>query len=81
MVTSLESLKFSRALQAQSLIIQILEKGCVHKQRYCLLSRTKALEMMDQRVKIMNEVIGGMKVIKMYSWELSFTKWIDKIRQ
>ena len=29
----------------------------------------------------MNEVISGMKVIKMYTWEDSFATWIDKIRK
>lgn len=43
--------------------------------------RANALEMMDQRIKIMNEVISGMKVIKMYTWESSFAKWITRIRE
>lgn len=35
---------------------------------------------MDERVKVMNEVIAGMRVIKMYTWEDSFSKWIRQIR-
>ena len=34
----------------------------------------------DERVKIMNEVIAGMKVIKLYTWEDSFSDLIGKIR-
>ena len=34
----------------------------------------------DERVKVMNEVISGMKVIKLYTWEDSFADLISKIR-
>ena len=43
--------------------------------------RTKAIHWMDERVKVMNEVIAGMRVIKMYTWENSFSKWVRKIRK
>ncbi|XP_020609632.1 multidrug resistance-associated protein 4-like isoform X3 [Orbicella faveolata] len=43
--------------------------------------RTKAIRWMDERVKVMNEVIAGMRVIKMYTWEDSFSKWIRQIRK
>lgn len=46
-----------------------------------MISRSKALTWMDERVKIMNEVIAGMRVIKMYTWENSFTEWITKLRK
>ena len=36
---------------------------------------------MDERVKVMNEIIAGMRVIKMYTWEDSFSKWIGQIRK
>ena len=45
------------------------------------LYRFKALDMVDKRMKVMNEVISGMKVIKMYTWESSFAKWITNIRE
>ena len=35
----------------------------------------------DQRIKVMNEVISGMRVIKMYTWEYAFKKMVDKIRK
>lgn len=34
----------------------------------------------DQRIRLMNEIISGMKVIKMYSWERSFADMIADIR-
>ncbi|XP_027046092.1 multidrug resistance-associated protein 4-like isoform X2 [Pocillopora damicornis] len=43
--------------------------------------RTKAIHWMDERVKVMNEIIAGMRVIKMYTWEDSFSNWIRQIRK
>lgn len=34
----------------------------------------------DERVKVMNEVLGGMKVLKLYAWEDSFEAAVNKIR-
>ncbi|XP_063925187.1 probable multidrug resistance-associated protein lethal(2)03659 isoform X2 [Zophobas morio] len=35
----------------------------------------------DQRVKLMNEIITGVKVIKMYSWEKPFAKLVELARK
>lgn len=35
----------------------------------------------DFRVKIMNEILLGIQVIKMYAWEKSFAKMVDQIRK
>jgi len=35
----------------------------------------------DQRIRLMNEIVTGMKVIKMYSWEKSFAEMIADIRR
>lgn len=43
--------------------------------------RTKAIHWMDERVKVMNEIIAGMRVIKMYTWEDSFSNWVRQIRK
>ncbi|XP_032238396.2 ATP-binding cassette sub-family C member 4 isoform X2 [Nematostella vectensis] len=43
--------------------------------------RSKAIHWMDERVKIMNEIIAGMRVIKMYTWEDSFAKLIMHLRK
>ena len=34
----------------------------------------------DERVKLMNEVLSGIKVLKLYAWEPSFEEQILKIR-
>lgn len=35
----------------------------------------------DDRMKIMNEILAGIQVIKMYAWEKSFAKLVDQIRK
>ena len=35
----------------------------------------------DKRVKLMNELLGGIKVIKLYGWETSFINQVQDIRQ
>lgn len=35
----------------------------------------------DERVRIITEILNGIKVIKLYGWELSFVKRINSIRQ
>lgn len=43
--------------------------------------RLKTAERTDYRVKIMNEIVMGIQVIKMYAWEMSFAKMVDIIRK
>ena len=35
---------------------------------------------LDKRIKLMNEIIAGMKVLKLYAWEIPFKQRIIKIR-
>ena len=35
----------------------------------------------DERVKVMNEIISGIRVIKMYGWEYAFKNLIARIRR
>ncbi|XP_042637031.1 ATP-binding cassette sub-family C member 3 [Orycteropus afer afer] len=35
----------------------------------------------DTRLKLMSEILGGIKVLKLYAWELSFLKQVGSIRQ
>lgn len=42
--------------------------------------RQKIFKHSDERVKVMNEIISGMKIIKYYAWEKSFRQWIKELR-
>lgn len=43
-------------------------------------AETDKLKEKDKRIKIINEVLNGIKVIKYYGWEISFDKLINNIR-
>lgn len=40
----------------------------------------KQMKKKDERIRTMNEILGGMKVLKLYAWESSFQEGITKIR-
>ena len=35
----------------------------------------------DKRIRLMNEIVNGIKVIKMYCWEKSFTQMVQEARK
>lgn len=39
------------------------------------------MKLKDSRVKLMSEILGGIKVLKLYAWEPSFLKQVEDIRQ
>lgn len=41
----------------------------------------KKLKSQDLRLKILNEILSGIKVIKFYGWEVPFQNLVDKIRE
>ncbi|XP_055866421.1 multidrug resistance-associated protein 1-like isoform X2 [Biomphalaria glabrata] len=47
------------------------------KQRKYQISQMK---LRDQRIKLMSEVLSGIKVLKLYAWETSFQKKVEEIR-
>ena len=43
--------------------------------------RFKSAILTDQRLRVMNEVIAGIRVIKMYAWEYPLKRVLSKIRR
>ena len=43
--------------------------------------RLKAASITDKRIKVMNEVISGIRVIKMYAWEYAFRDVVTAVRK
>lgn len=39
------------------------------------------MRLKDQRIKQMNEVLNGIKVLKLYAWEIAFIRRINHIRE
>lgn len=35
----------------------------------------------DSRIRLMSEILGGIKVLKLYAWEPSFLQQVEGIRQ
>ena len=44
------------------------------------IAQHKKLIVSDSRIKIINEVLNGIKVIKFYGWEISFQKMINNLK-
>ncbi|XP_063248377.1 ATP-binding cassette sub-family C member 4 isoform X2 [Prinia subflava] len=61
------------------LIILLPVQTCIGRLFSSLRSKTAALT--DVRIRTMNEVISGMKIIKMYAWEKSFAELVDGFRR
>ena len=49
-------------------------------QLYVSLYRLKSAKLTDKRVRVMNEIISGMRLIKMYAWEWAFREYVKNIR-
>lgn len=43
--------------------------------------QTRQMKHKDERIKLMNEILGGMKVLKLYAWEPSFQEHVQNIRE
>ncbi|KAI9535316.1 hypothetical protein NQZ68_002870 [Dissostichus eleginoides] len=41
----------------------------------------KSMKFKDKRLKIMNEILNGMKILKLYAWEPSFQTQVEDIRE
>ena len=45
------------------------------------MRRRKVAVQTDERVRLMNEILSGMRVIKMYCWEKMFADLVRKVRR
>ncbi|XP_037664364.1 canalicular multispecific organic anion transporter 2 isoform X2 [Choloepus didactylus] len=43
--------------------------------------QVEQMKLKDSRIKLMSEILGGIKVLKLYAWEPSFLKQVEGIRQ
>ena len=43
--------------------------------------REKSMEWTDKRAKLLQELLGGMKVIKYFAWEVPFLKRVEGYRK
>jgi len=43
--------------------------------------RLKTSKITDTRIRLMNEIISGIQIIKMYTWEKTYAKLIERIRK
>ena len=77
------------ALIVVQILIQYILAYYFSKLRYFILNtfssylcpRAKAAIITDKRIKVMNEVISGIRVIKMYAWEYAFKNVVTAIRK
>ena len=46
----------------------------------CLQFQVKQMRQKDRRIRLMNEVLNGVKVIKLYAWEDHFQEDVNSIR-
>ncbi|XP_028627445.1 multidrug resistance-associated protein 4 [Grammomys surdaster] len=61
------------------LVILLPLQSCIGKLFSSLRSKTAAFT--DARIRTMNEVITGMRIIKMYTWEKSFADLVANLRK
>ena len=43
--------------------------------------RKASMEWTDKRAKLLQELLGGMKIIKFFAWEIPFLKRIEEYRR
>ena len=60
---------------SESLTVYVIANTIYH------IHRLKTARFTDKRVSIMNEIVAGIRIIKMYCWEHSFRDLIADIRR
>ena len=56
-------------------------EGKLRLLKLLLRIQVQQMEQKDRRIRLMNEVLGGIKVIKLYAWEDHFQRDVQDIRQ
>ncbi len=62
-------------------MIVILMKSPNHNLSICQDLRKTTLEWTDKRLKMINEVLQGVRVLKFYAWEESYGKIVSGLRE
>ncbi len=47
----------------------------------CVSHRSKTAAFTDNRIRTMNEVVSGIRIIKMYAWEKPFEALVNDVRR
>ncbi|XP_037509647.1 ATP-binding cassette subfamily C member 4 isoform X1 [Rhipicephalus sanguineus] len=61
------------------ILLYIPFQGCLGRAFSRLRAKTAALT--DERIRLVNEFVAGMRVIKMYTWEMPFALLVNDTRQ
>lgn len=60
-------------------LLYIPFQGCLGRAFSQLRAKTAALT--DERIRLVNEFVAGMRVIKMYTWEMPFAQLVNNMRK
>ncbi|XP_023240929.1 multidrug resistance-associated protein 1-like [Centruroides sculpturatus] len=69
------------ATLAGLIVIIILAPITVVLAKVCDIFQQKQMDLKDDRIRVMNEILNGMKILKLYAWELPFMKKVNDIRK
>lgn len=63
-----------------AIMITLIPVHGFFSKKYFALEMRK-MKYKDERAKLMNEILSGIKILKLYAWEPSFEEQVQKIRQ